>query len=323
MKAAALIAPEGIEIIDVAEPSCGPHDVLVRVLGVGLCGTDAAVVRGGRQVPRLPWVLGHEGVGEIVSVGESVQDRRVGQRVAIEPNYCCLRCEACRTGFTSGCRHRVAVGLTTPGVLAEHVAVPAAFAHPAAEHVSTADLVCVEPLTVAMAAVRRSGVRSGDRCLVVGAGSQGLFLCLSLLEAGITPAVQEPHAGRRELALSLGAVPAEPDQSADHVFETSGASGALESALERLVPGGRATLVGMNPAPLELNSHAIVSRQLSMTGSLIYDHPRDFADTIALVEKGAIEPHRVLQARFPLDAAADAFAAVPATPGKAWISVAS
>ncbi|MHA6803707.1 alcohol dehydrogenase catalytic domain-containing protein [Salinifilum ghardaiensis] len=85
MKAAALTAPERIEIIDAPEPTCGPRDVLVRVLGAGLCGTDSAVVRGSRKVPALPRVLGHEGVGEIIAAGEAVGDRAVGQRVVIEP----------------------------------------------------------------------------------------------------------------------------------------------------------------------------------------------------------------------------------------------
>lgn len=321
MRAAALTTPEHIGIIDVPEPSCGPQDVLVRMLGVGLCGTDTAVVRGSRPVPRLPWVLGHEGVGEIVSVGECVQHRRAGQRVAIEPNYHCRRCEQCQKGLTSACRARAAVGITEPGVLAEHVAVPATFAHPVAEEVSLADLVCIEPLTVARAAVRRAAVTCEERCLVVGAGSQGLFVCLSLLEADVTPLVQEPHAGRRDLALSLGAVPAQPDQEVDHVFETSGAPGALEQASETVVPGGQAVLVGMHPAPLTLTPHTIVSRQLRITGSLIYDHPRDFTDTIERVQQGTLAPRQVLQGQFAFDTAAEAFAAVPTTPGKCWITL--
>lgn len=320
MKAAALTAPERVEIIDAPEPTCGPHDAVVRMLGVGLCGTDTAVVRGQRETPRLPWILGHEGVGEIVAVGRSVEDRRVGQRVAVEPNYCCLNCDPCRSGFTSGCRNRNAVGLTTPGLLAERVAVPTAFTHPIAEHVPLADVVCIEPLTVARAAVRRAAPHAGQRCLVVGAGSQGLLLCQSLLEIGITPTVQEPHTGRRELALSLGATPDDPNRAVDHLFETSGAPGVLDTALMRLRPGGRVTVVGMNSGPLAVSSHAIVTHQWSITGSLIYDHPVDFADTITSMEKGAIEPHRVLQARFTLDEAAEAFDAVAATPGKCWIS---
>ena len=85
--------------------------------------------------------MGHEGVGEVVEVGSRVRHRRVGQRVAIEPNYCCLRCDACRRGLTSACPHRRSVGLTVHGLIAEHVAVPAPFAHPVADEVSLEDLV--------------------------------------------------------------------------------------------------------------------------------------------------------------------------------------
>src|SRR5699024_8686807 len=141
-------------------------------------------------------------------------------------------------------------------------------------------------------------------------GSQGLFLCQALLETGIVPAVREPHEGRRELALDLGAAPAQPGRTVDHVFETSGVSEALESAAQHLTPGGRATLVGMDPAAIALSSHAIVTQQWSIAGSLIYDHPDDFAETIAMVQEGALAPHHVLQARFTLDSVAEAFAAV-------------
>jgi alcohol dehydrogenase/L-iditol 2-dehydrogenase len=319
MKAVALTGPEQVEIIEVTEPECGPRDVVLRMLGVGLCGTDVGIVRGHRSAPRLPWVLGHEGVGEVVAVGEAVRDRHVGQRAAIEPNYCCLRCSACRKGFTSRCADRVAVGLATPGVLAEYVAVPAEFTHPAPGHVQIPDLVCAEPLTVARAAVRRSGIGPGESCLVVGAGSQGLFVCASLIEAGIVPFVQEPHLGRRELALSLGALPAGEGACVEHVFETSGVPAALRPAVDRLVPGGRVTLVGMSGSPLGLSSQAVVYRQLSLIGSLIYDHPGDFADTIAVLDSGALAPHRVLRAEYSLDDAAAAFAAVSSTPGKSWI----
>ena len=116
MKAAALVRPGEIETVDVPEPECGPDQVLVRMWGVGLCGSDLGVHAGTRPVPHMPWVLGHEGVGEIVDVGAAVRDRRIGQRVAIEPNYCCLRCPPCRAGFTSACSNRVIVGMNVPGL---------------------------------------------------------------------------------------------------------------------------------------------------------------------------------------------------------------
>lgn len=327
MRAAALTAPGRVEIVGIPKPECGPRDVVLRMTAVGLCGTDLAVVRGARPAPRLPWVLGHEGVGEIVAVGGAVRDRRAGERVAIEPNYCCGRCTACAGGFTSGCADRVAVGLGVPGVLAEYVRVPAEFVHPAAGHVGTRDLVCAEPLAVARTAVRRSGAGPGDTCLVVGAGSQGLFVVACLTAAGISPYVLEPHEGRRALAASLGAVPLDAAEReaaavrARHVFETAGVPAAVTSALRHAAPGGKVTVIGMSGAPLELTSHELVRRQLSLTGSLIYDHPRDFVGTVAAIEEGALAPHRVLGAEFAFEDAAAAFGAVAATPGKCWISL--
>lgn len=320
MKAAALVRPGEIEIVDVPEPECGPDEVLVRVAGVGLCGSDLGVYAGTRPVPRTPWVLGHEGVGEVVGVGRDVRDRRPGQRVAIEPNFCCLRCPACVAGSTSACPNRVIVGMNTPGLIAERVAVPAEFAFPVADHVALDDLVGAEPLTVARAAIRRSGVGTGASCLVVGAGSQGLFLCIALLAMGVVPEVAEPHEGRRELALSLGAKPA-TSELVDFVFETSGVPAALPPALERLVVGGTALLIGMSRQSLDLSSWTIVYRQLRIVGSLIYDHPGDFAGTVGVLGRGDVAPHRVLQAEFPLEKAAEAFESVRSVPGKVWIRV--
>jgi alcohol dehydrogenase/L-iditol 2-dehydrogenase len=251
-----------------------------------------------------------------------VGDRRVGQRVAIEPNYCCFACPACRAGFTSACPNRTIVGIGVPGLIAERVAVPAEFTFPVPDTVTLQDLVCTEPLTVARAAIRRSGIGAGDSCLVVGTGSQGLFLCAALLALGVKPFVVEPHAGRRNLAESLGAVVADGSVGGVRfVFETSGVPAALPPALERLAPGGTAVLIGISTQPLDVAMSTLVYRQLTLVGSLIYDHPHDFADTITALERDDVAPHRVLQAAFPLTEAAAAFASVPSVPGKCWIDL--
>ena len=176
---------------------------MVRVGGVGVCGSDLALISRARRAPAYPWVLGHEAFGGIVAAGPGADATRVGQRVVIEPNYPCLRCPACRAGRTSMCPDRVLVGFTAPGLLAEYAAVPSAYAWPVPDRWSDGDAVCAEPLTVALAAIRRSGLRPGANCLVVGAGSQGGLLCLALAAHGVTPHVLEPDDGRLELAVSL------------------------------------------------------------------------------------------------------------------------
>nr|WP_218146086.1 alcohol dehydrogenase catalytic domain-containing protein [Geodermatophilus ruber] len=294
----------------------------MRMRGLGLCGTDLAVYSGARIPPTGSWLMGHEGVGEIVAVGSQVHDRAVGDQVAIEPNYCCGRCRACRAELTSSCQNRVVVGLNHPGLLAEYVSVPGRFTWPAPPSIGIEDLVCVEPLTVARAAIRRGSAASTSRCLVVGAGSQGLLMVLALRAMGARVYVQEPHDGRAELALALGARAAAElgDAEIDVLFETSGVPQALGAGLEHLAAGGTAVLVGISSRPVDLTTAALVYRQHTLLGSLIYDHPVDFPSTIRALARDEIRPGVVLQARYPFREAAEAFASVAEVPGKAWIS---
>ena len=311
--------PGPLRIVDDwPEPRLGSGQVIVRVRGVGICGSDLALIAGRRPPPVLPWVLGHESMGEIVETGAGVDAGRIGQRVIIEPNFPCLTCAACLSDRSSACPSRVSLGFNAPGTLAERIAVPAEFAWPAPENCTDADAVCVEPLSVAHAAIRRAGVSPGGRCLVIGAGSQGSLLCLALARRGVTPQVLEPHPGRRSLAQELGAAVADPGAAGfDVVFESSGAPAALDDAVRRAARGGTIMLIGQSSEPAALVTRVVVQRQLTLRGSLIYDHPGDFADTLAAA--GGMSPARVLRACYPLAEAADAFAAASQVPGKTWI----
>jgi 2-desacetyl-2-hydroxyethyl bacteriochlorophyllide A dehydrogenase len=301
------------------DPVPGPGQLLVRVRGVGICGSDLALLSGARPAPARPWVPGHEAFGEVVAAGPLADQARVGQRVVIEPNYPCLRCPACRAGLTSRCQDRVIVGFTAPGVLAEYVTVPARFAWPVPAGWSDADAVCAEPLAVALAAIRRSGIEPGSRCLVVGAGAQGTLLSMALVSRGITPYLLEPDEARRRLAASLGAEPAGPgDTDFDTVFETAGAEAAVGEAISRAAHGASIMLIGLAKPAIKVDMEFVVRRQLALRGSLIYDHPGDFA---AMLASAAPSPGRVLRTRYPLAQAEQAFRAAPRTAGKTWISV--
>jgi len=97
------------------EPGLGSGQLMVRVHGVGICGSDLALISHARRAPAYPWVLGHEAFGEVVAAGDAADPARIGQRVVIEPNYPCLDCPACRAGLTSMCPNRVLVGFTHRG----------------------------------------------------------------------------------------------------------------------------------------------------------------------------------------------------------------
>lgn len=324
MKAIVLVEPGRVEVAeDWPEPVPSPHEVVVQMRGAGICGSDLDVYHGRRETPALPWPMGHEGGGEVVTLGASVTDRRVGQRVVIEPNYCCLSCPQCLSGSSSRCPRRTMVGFNHAGLLAERVAVPARFTWPVPADWPDATLACVEPVAVARSAVRRSRTEAGDRCLVVGAGSQGLFLCQALLAVGALPVVLEPHPGRLALAQRLGATPArdDTDETFRFVFEAAGAAGAVQTALDRAGPGAAVMLVGLSPTPLPLTAAELVRRQLTLRGSLIYDHPADFPDTIAAIARQELDPARVVQPGFPPERASEAFAGALLVPGKPWLDL--
>jgi alcohol dehydrogenase/L-iditol 2-dehydrogenase len=343
MRAVVLDAePRALRVVsDWPEPEPGPGEVLVQVRGVGICGSDLALHAGWRQPPSFPWVVGHETFGEIAATGPGVDRGRTRQRVVVEPNIPCGTCPACRAGRTSACPHRKVLGFSVPGTLAERIVVPAAFAWPVPDDWGEDDAVCAEPLTVALAAVRRAmaaravaapvaGTATGtEHCLVIGAGSQGTLACIALGACGISPAVLDPHPGRQALATELGARPAGAGESGfGLVFETSGAPEALAEAVGRAARGGLIVLMGLNSQPVPVVTQRIVQRQLTLMGSLIYDHPGDFARVTG--ERGArgglgpgLGAGRVLRACYPMADAEQAFRAAAAVPGKTWIRVQS
>jgi 2-desacetyl-2-hydroxyethyl bacteriochlorophyllide A dehydrogenase len=308
-------------VADWPEPEAGPGEVIVGVRGVGICGSDLALLAGHRRPPRLPWVPGHETLGHVVSTGPGVDPGRVGERVVIEPNVPCFECPACLLGRTSACSRRVVLGFTAPGTLAERIAVPARFAWAVPPEWTDDDAMCAEPLAVAQAAIARAGDASRTRCLVIGAGSQGALLCVALAGEGITPYVLEPHPGRLELAGELGAKPASDDEGDfGLVFETSGATTAFTEAVRRCAAAGTIVLIGMSAQPLSLTTQVLVTRQLTVRGSLIYDHPSDFAATMRSPVRD-LRPGRVLRACYPLAEAGAAMEAARTVTGKTWIRV--
>ena len=118
MRAAVLHGPRDLRVESVPDLAPGPGEAVVRVLAVGLCGTDYRIWTGERLVA-YPRVIGHEFIGHVLAVGAGVDNVRVGEKVAVEPNYSCGACALCREGNRNLCLARTAVGIDVDGGLAE------------------------------------------------------------------------------------------------------------------------------------------------------------------------------------------------------------
>jgi L-iditol 2-dehydrogenase len=321
VKAAVLHRPRDlrIETTRIAEP--GPGEVLIRVAMAGLCGTDYGIWSGERTVS-YPRVLGHEFVGRVEATGAGVSRVRVGDRVAVEPNYSCGVCALCREGNRNLCLGRTAVGIDVDGCFAEVVRVPERCCWPAPAGVSDDDLMVTEPLAVVVRAVARAAVRPGETAAVVGGGTLGLLALQVLRAAGARVLVVSRSARRFALARELGAAATHAvadgsleaaarafsgREGLDVVIETAGTAEAVSHALTLVRPGGRIVLTGLPPEPTPVVFFSVVRREVSIAGSMIYQD--EFPEAMRLVAAGAVHTRPLVTHRFPLDAIDEAFAA--------------
>ena len=323
MRAALLVEPGRIVVDDVPQPEPGPDDVLIAVGGVGLCGSDLSLFRGTWTPPSYPWIQGHEGFGMIEAVGGRVSTSRVGETVVLEPNIVCGTCTQCRRGWTSACLGRQSVGMNRQGAIAERIVVPSANAwrveSAAAEH-----LVSLEPLTVVETALRRLPTPIPDAALVIGAGAQGLLMCLALLRRDVEVYVEDINTDRVAFATSLGAVAlgdSDPTRQFELIVDTAGTPDAIDLAVARAEVGGTIVELGLEGRPFSLTAQTLVRRQLVLRGSLTYDHPSDFRASVHLLAAGLVSPGSVVTNEYPLEDVQQAFERCSAARGKTWIRV--
>lgn len=300
-------------------PEPGPHEVLVEVRAVGVCGSDVHYFEHGRIgdfVVEAPLVLGHESSGVIVGRGVAAERHRLGARVALEPGVPCGRCRECRSGRYNLCRD-IAFFATPPvdGALARYVTIHEDFAHELPASVSDAAGALIEPLSVGLWACRRAGVGPGARVAIAGAGPIGVVATLVARLAGAQEVVvSDPVAARRARVEALGAQrtvdPAEDTLAlaaadADVFLDCSGNTAAIADGLGALRPAGVAVLIGMCPASeIPLPIARIQNRELWVTGTFRYAHT--YPDAIALVAAGRIDLDTLVDARFSLEESAAA-----------------
>jgi L-iditol 2-dehydrogenase len=321
MRVSVLRGAGDLVVEDRPAPVPGPHDVLVQVASVGVCGSDVHYYEHGRigsHVVDAPLVLGHEASGVVVDVGASVTRLAAGQRVSVEPGVPDFSCEQCLAGRYNLCT-AMRFYATPPidGAFAELVTVHEQFAHPVPETLSDDAAALLEPLSVGLWACRKGEVAAGTRVLVTGAGPVGLVAmqaALALGAASVTVTDVNPH--RLALARELGAtdtldVSASPVSSSgltvDVLLECSGHPAATADAIRAVAPAGRVVLVGMGGDEMTLPVSRIQERELTVTGTFRYAHTWPAA--IALAASGRVQLDRLVTGHYGLDQVRDALTA--------------
>jgi len=324
MRASVLTGPGELAVEERPVPQPGPGEVLVRILAVGVCGSDTHYYEHGRIgdfVVDKPLVLGHEPSGRIAAVGPGVDPARVGELVSLEPGIPQpFSAETLAGRYNLDPAVRFFATPPVDGVFSEYAVHPSAFCHAVPEHVSDEAAALLEPLSVGIAAVRAGEVRLGSRVLVAGAGPIGLLVARCASLAGATDVVvTDVRAERLEVARRYGATDVftthdAPDVAApfpgsgyDVFVDATGVEPAVLSGLHRLAPAGRAVLVGMGMDTLRLPVPLVQNRQLVVTGTFRYANT--WPTAVRLAASGTVDLDGLVTSRHGLDDVGAALAA--------------
>jgi len=318
MKAAVFHGGGRLHAGDWPRPSIGPGELMVKVRGCGLCGSDIAKIVD--PATRGPAVFGHEVVGDVVEAGEGVAGFSVGDRVVVAHHVPCGACHYCARGSESMCREFKRSHLD-PGGFAEYVRVPppnvraATFRVP--DHLSDEEASFVEPLACCLRAVERARVQPGDTAIVVGLGSIGCLFLQLLARAGASVIGADQDAGRNEFVARFGVTAGLPARAvtlarqasdgrgADHVMITGGAAAVLPWAVDAARDGGAIHYFAGGPGDaLPVALETLYHRELTLT-TTYSSSPATLARAFWLIAAGKVDVAGLVTHRLPLERLAE------------------
>jgi len=297
-------------------PARGEDEVLLRVKRVGVCGTDLHIYTGNQPYLNYPRVMGHELSG-IVEQAPANSGLSSGDPVYVMPYLSCGRCVACRLGKTNCCVNIQVLGVHRDGAFTEYLSIPQGFVH-RAEGVSLDQAAMIEFLAIGAHAVRRAGVRGGQRVLVVGVGPIGMAAVIfARLRGGVVVALdtrpdrlafctaQLGTAATVQIAaddeLQLAALT--NNEYFDVVFDATGNPKAMERGFRFVAHGGTYVLISVVGATISFSDPEFHKRETTLLGSRNAT-AEDFETVLQAMRAGristaALNTHRMALAEVP------------------------
>lgn len=288
-KAVYLMENRKMEVRDTKMPELKKGDVKVKIHYCGVCGSDVHFYQQGEPAfPDIyPFILGHECAGEVVETGEGVTDLKPGDKVALEPGIACGKCEWCKSGKYNLCPSvRFLSAPVYDGAFRKYLTHPADLCFKLPQQVSTLEGALIEPLAVGLNAVKESGIRTGDKAVVLGAGCIGLVTLLSLKAVGITDiTVVDLFELRLETAMELGAtrvihakntdvveeyMKLTGGRGADYVYETAGSAVTTWQTVYLAKRGGVIMMIGNVVGETKFNFQLLVDKEVTIMSNFRY-----------------------------------------------------
>ncbi len=314
--------PGKIEFREIPIPEIKDDEVLIKITHIGICGSDIHVFHGEHPFTSYPVTQGHEVSGEIVSVGKDVAAFKPGQKVTVQPQVTCGKCHPCRHGKYNLCEELKVMGFQTTGMASQFFVTDAARVIALPEKVSLVEGAMIEPLAVAVHAIRRAGDISGMKIVVLGAGpignlvaqtAKGLgaaevmitdisdFRLKKAAECGIDHCINTKAENLGEaIAKTYG-----PDK-ADVIYDCAGNNVTMGQAIQYARKGSMIILVAVFASMASIDLAVANDHELDINSSMMYRR-EDYVTAIELVQSGKVKLQPLVSKSFPFKQFSDAY----------------
>ena len=308
-----MTAPHEIIFREVPTPTAGKGEVLLKMMKIGVCGSDIHVYHGKHPFTKYPVTQGHEVSAKIVALGEGVEGLHVGQKVTVEPQLVCGECYPCRHGKYNLCESLRVMGFQATGLASEYFAVAAEKVTPLPDNMTFNEGAMIEPLAVTVHAVRRAGDIRGKKIAVLGAGPIGILLAQSAKALGAAQTMITDVSGHR-LAIAgqcgvdfcvntahrdFGEAMLEcfgPDK-ADVIYDCAGNNVTINQAIRTARKGSTIILVAVFADMASVDLAVLNDHELDLNTSMMYRH-EDYVDAIRFVEEEKVRLEPLMSRHF-------------------------
>ena len=323
MKAIKFEEPWKVQCIDIEKPEPKEGQALIKVRAAGICGSDIGAFRGTNPLVSFPRIIGHEIVGEVLSIPEdNARGIKAGDRVIVDPYLYCGKCYPCSIGRTNCCTDLKVLGVHVEGGMAEYMTHPADMLWKLPDDMPWDIAPMAEPLTIALHGIHRGNLAAGEHVAIIGAGPIGLLAAMAAL------IVIDVVDGRLEFARELGVRytinSATQDlakkvseytegRMAELVMECSGANAAVRSTLDIVSHAGRITLTGWPKKETPLPTDAITRKEVDIRGART--SANEFEEAIDLIYTGKVDVRKILTKVVDMDGTPGTIIDIEKNPG--------
>lgn len=299
-----MTSPGIIEFREVPVPKLEKNQVLVKIMKIGICGSDIHVFHGEHPFTSYPVTQGHEVSGEIVELGEEAKGFNVGDKVTIQPQVVCGKCHPCRNGKYNLCEELKVMGFQTTGTASEYFAVDVEKVTLLSDGMNFDDGAMIEPLAVGVHAVRKAGDVDGLNIAVLGAGPIGILVAQAAKAMGAKSVLITDISDLRlnkakecdvdfcvntkDEDFGEAMVEAFGSDKADVIYDCAGNNITMGQAIAHARKGSTIILVAVFAGMAEVDLAVLNDHELELNSSMMYRN-EDYIEAIRLVDEGKIK----------------------------------